>query len=193
MRFLKTAALAAFLCLSTIVAQVPSTNTAPNIVDQTLVNQTSLGFAQQQIQASSKFMVAKLNADLTARYQSAYADYVTNMQSGQNVPADRRTPPRPPNGWELAPADSDGFVFYQIGTTPVCPQGATIGANFDNAQPNTVPNMILIGRQNGNTKWYTALSGDTFPSGMTTPPQPDGHMYEKFGAPVGPGWYLQVN
>jgi hypothetical protein len=138
-------------------------------------------------------MVGKLNADLTVRYQSAYADYVANMQSGQNVPDDRRKPPKPPFAWELAQPDADGFVFYQVGTSPVCPQGPAVGANFDIAPPNTQPNMILIGKQNGNSKWFTALPGDTFPSGMTTPPQPDGHLYEKFGAPVGPGWYLQVS
>jgi hypothetical protein len=154
---------------------------------------TTLEAAQANILASSTELVKRLNADLKTRYLSGFADYVANMTSGGFVPEDRRTPPKPPNAWELAPPDKDGFVWYQIGTTPVCDMPPVPTYNAGNPQPNTVPNMILIGKQNGNTKWYTALKGDTFPSGMTTPPQADGHTYEKFGAPVGPGWYLQVS
>jgi hypothetical protein len=154
---------------------------------------TSLSAAQANILASSTAQVKRLNDDLKTRYLSAFADYVANMESGGFVPEERRVPPKPPKAWELAPANADGFVFYQIGTTPICDQPPTPSYNAGNPQPNTVPNMIMIGGQNGNTKWYTALKGDTFPSGMTTPPQPDGHTYEKFGAPVGPGWYLQVS
>ncbi|HTS26973.1 MAG TPA: hypothetical protein VMH81_13950 [Bryobacteraceae bacterium] len=157
-------------------------------------DQTTLAAAQANILANSQMMVSKLNADLIAKYNQAYADYVTNMQSGENVPADRRNPPVPPMAWELAPPDPNGFVFYEIGHTPVCAQGAAVGCNYDNPQPNTQPNVIMIGGPiPGAPKWYQALKGDTFPSGMTTPPQPDGHTYEKFGAPVGPGWYLQVS
>lgn len=153
---------------------------------------TTLEAAQANILNSSTEMVKRLNADLKKRYDSAYADYVANMQSGGFVPEERRTPPKPPNAWELAPPTADGFVFYQIGTTPICDTPPVPSYNGGIPQPNTTPNMIMIGAQNGNTKWYTALKGDTFPSGMTTPPQADGHEYEKFGAPVGPGWYLQV-
>ncbi|HLK63671.1 MAG TPA: hypothetical protein VKU19_09535 [Bryobacteraceae bacterium] len=156
------------------------------------IAQTSLQAAQANVLANSKAMVAKLNADLITIYHSAYADYVTNMQSGQNVPAERRNPPVPPMAWEVAPPNSDGFQFYQIGTTPVCPEGPAVPCNYDNPQPNSQPNVIMIGVLITG-KWYQALKGDTFPSGMTTPPQPDGHTYEKFGAPVGPGWYLQVS
>jgi hypothetical protein len=140
-------------------------------------------------------MVVSLNADLTKRYLSAFSDYVTNMESGETIPADRQVPPQPPNGWELAPASADGFVFYQVGTTPVCPMPPLPFYAAGNAQPNTTPNMIMIGVAipGGGGKWFQALKGDTFPNGMTTPPQPDGHTYEKFGAPVGTGWYLQVS
>lgn len=156
------------------------------------VDDTSLSAAQRNIAANSKGMVDHLNADLKLRYDQAYAGYLLNMQSGGFVPEERRTPPKPPNAWELAPPDENGFVWYQVGSTPVCPQGPATYFAGGNPQPNTTPNMIMIGAQNGNTKWYTALKGDTFPNGMTTPPQADGHLYEKFGAPVGPGWYLQV-
>ncbi len=156
---------------------------------------TTLTAAQANILANSKVMVDKLNADLKSRYLSAFADYVANMESGEYVPPDRQAPPKPPNGWELAPPDANGFVFYQIGTTPVCAMPPLPSYNYANPQPNTQPNVIMIGTAipGGNGKWYQALKGDTFPSGMTTPPQPDGHTYEKFGAPVGPGWYLQVS
>jgi hypothetical protein len=153
---------------------------------------TTIEAARANILASSTEMVARLNRDLKFRYDSAYADYVANMESGGFVPEERRTPPQPPGAWELAPPNADGFVFYQIGTTPICDTPPVATYNGGNPQPNTTPNMIMIGKQSGNTKWYTALKGDTFPSGMTTPPQDDGHTYEKFGAPVGPGWYLLV-
>jgi hypothetical protein len=156
-------------------------------------DQTSLSAAQANILASSTEMVRRLNEDLQTRYLSAFNDYVANMESGGFIPADRRVPPEPPNAWELAPPNGDGFVFYQVGTTPVCDMPPLPSYNGGNPQPNTTPNMIMIGGQNGNTKWFSALKGDTFPSGLTTPPQPDGHTYEKFGAPVGPGWYLQVS
>jgi len=159
------------------------------------VDLTSLSAAQANILASSTAQVQRLNADLITRYLSAFADFVTNMESGGFVPEDRRVPPKPPNAWELAPPNADGFVFYQIGSTPVCPMPALPYYAAGNAQPNTQPNVIMLGVAipGGGGKWYQALKGDTFPSGMTTPPQPDGHTYEKFGAPVGPGWYLQVS
>ena len=81
---------------------------------------TSLSAAQGNILASSTAMVNRLNEDLITRYHMAYTDYVANMQSGENIPADRRVPPKPPMAWELAPANADGFVFYQVGNTPVC-------------------------------------------------------------------------
>jgi hypothetical protein len=157
------------------------------------VDQTSLSAVQANILASSTQMVAHLNADLKLRYLSAFADYVTNMESGEVIPVDRQAPPKPPNAWELCPPDINGLVWYQVGTTPICDMPPLPFYAGGNSQPNTLPNVIMIGGQNGNTKWYSALKGDTFPSGMITPPQPDGHTYEKFGAPVGPGWYLQVS
>lgn len=156
---------------------------------------TSLSDAQANILAGSTAQVQRLNADLVLRYHMFFADYTQNMQSGGFVPEDRRVPPKPPHAWELAPPNQDGFVFYQISqTTLVCDQPPTPSYNAGNPQPNTVPNMIMLGVAipGGGGKWFQALKGDTFPNGMTTPPQPDGHTYEKFGAPVGPGWYLQV-
>ena len=155
-------------------------------------DQTTLEAAQANILADSTAMVAKLNADLKARYLSAFADYVTNMESGEVIPAARQVPPKPPNAWELAPADANGFVFYQIGTTPVCDMPPLPFYAAGNQPPVKVPNTIDVGNLITG-KWYTVAADDTFPVGMTTPPQADGHTYEKFGAPVGPGWYLQVS
>jgi hypothetical protein len=155
-------------------------------------DQTTLAAAQANILADSTAMVAKLNADLKSRYLSAFADYVTNMESGEVVPADRQVPPQPPDGWELAPPDANGFVFYQIGTTPVCDMPPLPFYAAGNAAPVKVANTIDVGKLITG-KWYTVGADDTFPVGMTTPPQADGHTYEKYGAPVGPGWYLQVS
>jgi hypothetical protein len=165
-----------------LIPNLPPTTGAPTLANdiQTTYN-------------ASVVNVAQLNAGLKARAAAAYADYVANMRSGENIPAYLKVPPTPPMAWELAPADAQGFVYYQIGTTPVCPQGPAVAANADNPPVNTIPNMIMMGGQNGSTMWWSALAGDTFPSGMTTPPQPDGHTYEKFGAPVGSGWYLRVS
>ena len=154
-------------------------------------DQTTLEAAQSNILASSTAMVARLNADLKTRYLSAFADYVANMESGEVVPEDRRVPPKPPHAWELAPPNSDGLVFYQVGTTPVCDMPPLPFYAAGNTAPVKVANTIEVGR-NITGKWYSVGPNDTFPSGMTTPPQPDGHVYEKFGAPVGAGWYLQV-
>lgn len=142
-------------------------------------------------------MVDFLNKGLIARYNSAYADYVTNMQSGQNVPPERRHAPVPPMGWELAQPNQDGFVFYQIGTTPVCPQKPDVTANFDNPQPTKDPTHIHVGSAipGGGGMWFSVGGGDGTPNGFHTPPlsSDDGvfGVFVKFSAPVGPGWYLK--
>src|SRR5437899_1469193 len=120
---------------------------------------TSLSAAQANILNSSTAQVKRLNDDLKTRYLSAFADYVANMESGGFVPEDRRVPPKPPNAWELAPPNADGFVFYQIGTTPICPMPALPYYAAGNAQPNTQPNVIMIGVPipGGGGKWYQAL------------------------------------
>jgi hypothetical protein len=96
--------------------------------------------------------------------------------------------------WELAPPDANGFVFYQIGTTPVCAMPPLPYYASGNATPTPVPNTIHIGNRIGTSNWFQALPGDTFPNGMTTPPMTSADgvngVFEKFGAPVGIGWYL---
>ncbi len=170
----------------------------PSILPTPTPDPTSLGAAQAAALRSSTAEVAFLNADLKARYLSAFADYTTNMTSGEFIPEDRRVPPKPPYAWELAPPDANGMVWYQIGTTPVTDQPPTPSYNAGNAPPNAVPNMMLIGNREGNTKWFQALPGDTFPNGQVTPPSATSAEgvkgpFEKFGAVAGYGWYLQVS
>jgi hypothetical protein len=146
-----------------------------------------------QLQAS-KDQVARLNKDVKLRYDGLWNNYVINVESGQR---DNSNPPQPPMAWELSPAlptdgsDPDYFVFYAIGKTPICAM-PPLPNSVTPVDPSTLPkNMIVLGK-NFYGKWFAVGPYDTFPVGMTTPPQADGHMYEKFGAPVGPGWYLQV-
>jgi hypothetical protein len=171
-------------------------STSPVLSPALSAADTSLTAAQANILADSQAMVASLNAKLIALYHSAYVDYVANMQSGENVPANRRTPPAPPMAWELAPADANGFVFYQIGTTPVCAAGAQVTCNFDNPAPSAKPAGVIDVGHLISGKWFSVGQADTFPVGMTTPPttSEDGTSgtFAKYGAPVGPGWYLQV-
>ena len=155
---------------------------------------TSLSFAQATILASSTETVRRLNEHLKTSYYQKFQDYVTNMTSGGYVPPEQRVVPMPPMAWELAPADENGFVFYQVGKTQVVPTPFPPPYNGGNPQPNKAPGVIVMGPpQVNNPMWHTALSGDTWPSGMETGVQSDGHNYIKFGAPVGAGWYLQIS
>jgi len=174
--------------------------TAPNPIFVLNADDTTLQAAQRNILANSTEMVRRLNADLLSRYQSAYQDYLANMHSGENVPADRIHAPLPPYAWELAPPDGDGFIFYQVSKTTRIADPASYPDTYNsgsNPQPNATPNMIMVGARTASTNWFTALKGDTFPSGKMTPPvtSSDGviGIFEKFGAPVGPGWYLLMN
>lgn len=171
----------------------PSLQPVPSTVAvvSALSDPTSLESAQVNILNSSTQMVKMLNNDLITRYMSAYHDYVLNMQSGGVVPVERRTPPTPPSGWQLAAPTVDGFVFYEIGTAPVCDPGPVVSYNGGITAPVKVPNTIDVGK-NISGLWYSVGPQDTFPSGLVTPPQADGHEYEKYSAVVGAGWYLQV-
>lgn len=165
---------------------------------------TTLEAARANILASSTGQVALLNSDLKGRYLSLFNDYVKNVDTGR-VSTDPKSPvylapPSPPFGYELAPANADGFVFYQVSKTPVCDmpelpidRSQTQGQIMAALQKN----VIDIGKHLQGA-WYSLGAKDTFEIGKTTPPipGPDGvlHTYEKFGgfAP-GTGWYLQVS
>jgi hypothetical protein len=156
------------------------------------ISQTTQTFAQQSILASSTARVAHLNASLQIIYDGAVRDYNLNMGSGVSKIAPQV--PVAPFKWELAPPDKDGYVWYQQSTERIT---STIPLATVNLGGLTVPvrdsSHIDVGKQIGNTKWYSVGPLDGTPSGFITPPQADGHTYQKFGAPVGAGWYLQVS
>ena len=152
---------------------------------------TSLESARANILASSTEQVQRLNDDLRVRFDSAMTDFNLNMASGQS--GVNSTPPKAPFAYELAPPNEDGFVFYQISkTTRIVGTVTPATFNAGAPQPPKPKNVIDIGT-NFFGKWWSVGPMDTFPCGMTTPPQADGHIYEKYCAPVGPGWYLQLN
>ena len=176
---------------------VPQRNVSP-VAGTHSADETSLSAAQANILASSTEQVRRLNADLKHRYLSAFADYVANMQSGGFVPAERRTPPTPPKGWQLAAPDDDGFVFYELGQIPVCDQPPAVNYNGGITAPVKVPNTIDVGKRLGTSKWFGVGPLDTLESGKETPPgtvSSDGvsGVFEKFAAVVGAGWYLQTS
>ncbi len=167
---------------------------------------TSLAEAYANQYADSQSMVVALNADAKLRYDDLVTNFNTNMESGEK--GVNTTPPEAPFVWELFPAPpADGtapdyFVFYRLSTTTKI-VGTVVPDTFNHGAtvaPLT-PNVIHLGVSLGNN-WYSVGDKDTFPLGEVTPPQADGHTYERFGSEMGanvnaggfiPGWYLQVS
>ncbi len=152
---------------------------------------TSLAAAQANILATSTDRVAFLNAQLKAQYTQAVENWNVNASSGQQNLQGK--PPVAPHAYELAPPDSDGFVWPQISATTLITSDVEVV--MPNVAPVPVPNTIVVGNAIGGG-WFSAGQGDTFPSGSTTPPMTTSQgvngTFEKFGAPVGNGWYLKV-
>jgi hypothetical protein len=152
---------------------------------------TSTEGAKAAVLAGSISQVAFLNLDRVTRCDGAIRNFNLNMASGQA--GVNSTPPVAPFAWELAPPNQDGFVFYQISTVKKLVCNVPISTfNAGAPQAPKPPNVIDVGPAIFG-KWHSVGPNDTFPPGMTTPPMADGALYQKFGAPVGPGWYLQVN
>src|SRR5579872_5008655 len=117
------------------------------------VSQTTLTFAQQSILASSTVQVANLNADAQKRCDQAVSDYNANMQSGT-----LKVAPRVPVcdlKWQLAPADANGFVFYQYGPDRITSSIplATVN-NGALTAPVRDPTHIDVGKNIGGP-WYS--------------------------------------
>jgi len=131
-------------------------------------------------------MVAHLNEELKNRYYRDFNNWKISVEAGR---ISNEHPPAVPFGYELV-KDDEGFTFPELtGKVRVC---EPLPVPPDMSKPVVkVPNTIEVGHQVFG-KWFSVGPHDSLPNGMTTPPQPDGHVYEKFGAPVGPGWYLQV-
>jgi hypothetical protein len=165
------------------------------------VDPNNLEAIQAAIKAGSEQQVSSLNADLIKRYKSAMADYNANVDSGQMSPVEGgvnyRPAPKVPAAWELAPANDDGFVFYQQGTAPVCdaipvnPDKTQTQAQLNAAKPQGI---VDIGQPiPTNPGWFTLGPHDTAPGGKSIT-MPDGHTYVKYtGFAPGTGWYLQVS
>src|SRR5271165_6241329 len=152
---------------------------------------TSLAAAQANQLASSTIMVAQLNDNLKAIYLTAFNNWKISVDAGR-IP--NTNPPQPPKAYVVSGPDANGFQWPVTGTNPVCDVPTIPVDHF--TPPAKVPNTIDVGKSIGGN-WFSVGPADTFPVGQTTPPIPDStgalHSYEKYGAPVGPGWYLQVS
>jgi hypothetical protein len=152
---------------------------------------TSLAAAQANQLASSTVMVAQLNNNLKSIYLTAFNNWTISVDAGR-IP--NTNPPNPPTAYVVSKPDANGFQWPVPGTDPVCDMPPIPEDHFT-VVPK-VPNTIHVGHTIGG-EWFSVGDGDTFPSGMKTPPIPDStgvlHTYEKYGAPVGPGWYLQLS
>ena len=164
------------------------------------INQTGLTFAQQQTLAASIANVAMLNAGNQAHYDAAIRDFNSNMETGQHHDPPL-TPPVAPLKWQLAPADANGFIFYQQG-----PDSLTSTVTADTTDLGTLkpavknPNIIQVGNRlpgPGNSSWFGVGPNDGTPGGFETPPttqSADGVVgtFEKFQSPWG-SVYLKVS
>jgi len=155
---------------------------------------TSLAAAQANQLASSTAQAAQLNVNLQSIFMTAFNNWCLSVDAGRIPNTD---PPQPPVQYVVSAPDKQGFQWPVVDPsgTPVCPM-PPIPADMTNSTP-PVPNNIVVGSAiPGAPGWWTCGQGDTFPSGKTTPPvtSADGVFgtFEKFGAPVGNGWYLKV-
>jgi len=152
---------------------------------------TSLGAAQANQLASSTIMVAQLNNNLKSIYLTAFNNWAISVNAGR-IP--NTNPPQPPAAYVVSKPDANGYQWPVPGTEPVC-EIPPIPVDHFTVTPKA-PNTIDIGQSIGGS-WFSVGPSDTFPSGQTTPPIADStgtlHTYEKYGAPVGPGWYLQLS
>ena len=152
---------------------------------------TSLAAAQANQLASSTIMAGQLNDNLKFIYLTGFNNWKNNVDAGRIA---NTNPPHPPKAYVVSQPDAAGFQWPVLGTDLVCAMPPIPEDHFT-VVPK-VPNTIDVGR-NIYGKWFSVGPNDTFTSGMTTPPIPDStgalHTYEKFAAPVGAGWYLQVS
>ena len=147
-----------------------------------------------QVNAASANEVSAHNAKLKASYlEYVWPAFVVAMQSGQTIPAARRVPPQPPNGWELTLPDDNGYQWPTESDVPVCDVPPLPVYVAGNPPINKVAGVILMTPAVEGSPYRSAMPGDTFPSGTTTPVQPDGHTYLKMGWPGFPGHYVQVS
>ena len=154
------------------------------------IDETSLAAAQANQLSSTTIMVDQLNTNLRSIYLTAFNNWKISVDAGR-IP--NTNPPKPPKAYVVSKPDSSGFQWPVLGTDPVCDMPPIPDDHFTKvALP---PNTIDIGKSIGG-KWFSVGPNDSFAPGMITPPIPDAagtlHTYEKYAAPVGAGWYLQL-
>jgi hypothetical protein len=139
---------------------------------------------------SSKSMCVSLNNNKIVNYYNKMNANNASLEAGRSAPYDSVMPaPDLPimagSAWSYAP-------------NPDVPLCAAIPLSPDLTHENDPPppNQIMIGLPvHGAPGWWTALKGDSVPSGETVPGvSQDGifGMWLKYGAAVGTGWYRKV-
>lgn len=131
------------------------------------------------------------NANAYSHYRQTIENINRSLDAGRPAPIPA---PPVPTKWVLTPPDGNGLQWQ---TTSDEPTGPELPLHPDMSQLVVkAPNTIDIGR-NIAGKWFSVGANDTFPPGLITPPIPDAsgalHTYEKYAAPVGAGWYLQLS
>ena len=167
---------------------------------------TTLQQAQANTLAAVTLQVANSNTNLKSNYMTAFSNWLISWNAGRI--SDKSTAPAPPLGFVVGyfndPTTGPGTVgpysnqvvqwaYPALGTVPVCDMPPI--PNEPPPQSTLPPNHLHIGaKETASDVWWSAGSDDTFPSGQKTPPvtSDDGvnGLWEKFGAPVGQGWYL---
>jgi|SRR5579859_2417286 len=155
------------------------------------IDATSLPAAQANQLESSKVMVGLLNNNLKSIYLTAFNNWKISVDAGR-IP--NTNPPQPPKGYVVSAPDPSGFQWPVIGTEPVCDMPPLPEDRF--TPPVLVPNTFHVGHNIGG-KWFSVGPNDTVAPGFNTPPgttSDDGvsGTFQKFAAPVGAGWYLQI-
>ena len=138
--------------------------------------------------ASAKSMCISLNNNQIIYYYGRMNANNASLDAGRPAPYDTKVP------YEWLPTENnDGSWAYEQTTFYVC---NAIPLDPDLTPKPKVPNTIHVGKSIGGN-WFSVGDGDTMPNGFTTPPgitSADGvsGTFTKYGAPVGPGWYLKV-
>jgi hypothetical protein len=155
---------------------------------------TTLDAAVRNQLASTKIMCATLNASLKVNFNVAVANYNLNMSVGQ-VHSSELTVPVAPLSYVPGPPDVLGFQYpEQSGPAIVSDVAITTFNALDAAMQPKEQGVIDVGKAiPGASGWFTCGPKDTSPNGFVTPPvtSEDGvaGVFQKFGAPVGNGWY----
>ncbi len=175
--------------MNDVIPNSSGTGIDPSITDPFTITPfpTSIEAARANILASSKQLVAALNADLKNRYLSAFDDWTISVDAGR---IENTNPPKPPFAYELAPPDENGFVWYQVSkTTLVCEMPPVPENRLNVAEPPA--GTIDLGADLGGG-WYAAGPHDRVTPGAIIT-LPNGLKLQKVGFFMGNGWYQKVS